>query len=62
MVIGQIAISIYIFVSAKEFAQTAVKGFYLLWDQMNAGNEISHVAVNGIQRAVSLSPLKVTSV
>ena len=53
MVIGQIAISIYIFVSAKEFAETAVKGFNLIWDQMMIGNEVGRVAVNGIQSAVS---------
>lgn len=54
MAILQIAISIYIFVQAREFAETAVKGFNALWNQMVAGNDISRVAVNGIQRAVSL--------
>lgn len=53
MAIGQIAISIYIFVEAREFAETAVRGFYAIWNQMIAGNEISRVAVNGIQSAVS---------
>lgn len=54
MVIGKLAISIYIFVEAKEFAETAVKGFTLLWNQMISGDDVSRVAVNGIQRAVSL--------
>lgn len=53
MVIGQLAISIYIFVAFKDFAVSAVKGFDLLWTQMMTGNQVSRVAVEGIQRAVS---------